>query len=339
MNLEAIQDFYLMEAMLSQSSLLPNKKATDKWVQDASEWNTSLSEDLALALRDYLFLAACGEARYSRRKTSTAEIIPDIDKMSGLSLSRTRVYEEIVEYDPDKNIDQIIELFDSGGWKGGMGGPRWAAIAKAIKQYREWPAAMFIDHVIDLQHNNGTVFNKPTENIHDFSFHSPLLTYLKMWLDFKSIENIIDNKITITYVRDQYNLPRPIFSWASRTKTLYQRFLTIQGEKLPSFFDITKTANSSSRQYIPLKWGTKVFQPTTTDYIRPEGNDKNPFDPTCCDECEAAYHQWNEEHGYDEEEPTPIKEQQDGQKTQEKEKTNDDLPWTAVFVESMSLRE
>lgn len=318
MQLEAIQDFYLLDALWSQRSQLPNKKAADKWLEDADAWRTKLNSELALALRDYLFLASCGEARYSVSKKHMKQSIPDIGDLAGMSKSRCSVYSGIVKYCPTENLAQLKTLFEEDGWGGGMGGSRWAAIVKAIEKYGDWPDPMFIDHTVDLQHNNGTVFNKPTDDVHDFSLRSSyFMSLLSLWLNYKAVENIIDNKVSQVDMKQEYKLLAPFMSLATKTKTLFKRFLTIQRKPLPDYLEQLQISHYLTRAYKPVDWGTRIFQPTTEYEItegNTEGNKDNPHDPKCCPECEDAYHEWEANNSNVAKEHTD-----DGQETQEGE--------------------
>ena len=290
MDIDAIQDFYLMEALWHARIHLPMKPATDRWLADAIDWKNQLTTDLALAMRDYLFLACCGEARYSRR--GPKQIIPEINDMAGHVNDRDRVYRGVIHYSVEKNIDQLFELFTQSGWSGNMGGTAWATIAQAVTQYGKWPDAMFIDYVVDLEHNNGTVFNKPTSHVQDFSINRRFFESLKHWLDFKTIENIIDNEIDVNYIRVKYYLTRPFSTLDRTSKSLYERFWTIQRKPLPTYIEDVEIRPRETRTYEPVKWGNNAFSPTL--WITYSGS--NPFDPECCDQCCDAYWEWEKEH-------------------------------------------
>lgn len=67
-------------------------------------------------------------------------------------------HETIVDY-----IQNIHGVFGSDVWEGGVfGGQKWAAITNALLMFMkgELSLTLFVDHVFDLEHNGGRLFNK-----------------------------------------------------------------------------------------------------------------------------------------------------------------------------------
>jgi len=89
---------------------------------------------------------------------------------------------------PNNLINFCIELFSNGRWKNSYGGQSWATIAKTwilLKNAKNDDDLIYIDHIIDLQHNSGSVFSKIEYYKQDGS-----LNWLNLFLTLKSNTNI-----------------------------------------------------------------------------------------------------------------------------------------------------
>ena len=286
-----IYDFYLLEAVSAESvnfSSAPQKK----WKNDLIEWNNKLVADTALAIRDYLYLSAAGEARHAWKTCNIA-----IDELH--AGGRTETYLKIAQYGPSpENIKALIEVFGNTWRKTGYGGKKWLQIIEAVSHYGEWPDSIFIDHAADLQHNNGTVFSKSeTETILDFKINVNRNTIQK-WLYNKKKNDIIKTG------NSPYNLQT-----AMKTKTLLKRFFVTRKITPPNWITTITTIPVEEATYKPYEWGNKKFSaPKTTglnwkkkksiwkcicfncqDIIIICNNCKEPKkECKCCDNCSAS---------------------------------------------------
>ena len=182
--LSTFYDFYLLEAM-EAAEIDFSSKPQEKWKEDLTTWTKDLIPDIALAIRDYLYLTSCGEARHAWEACKWA--IPELNR----GISRYKTYKLATQYDPTKNIHHIINIFTTT-WKiTGYGGKKWLKIAEAVKHYEEWPNTVFIDHAADLQHNNGTVFSKPEiDCLINFRLDISRAT-MQQWLYAKGKNNLL----------------------------------------------------------------------------------------------------------------------------------------------------
>lgn len=170
-----LNDFYLSEMMAQRcigTSLENRSRALRNRI------HREVAESFAL----YLLMAIAGEARHFNIRLGRPLVTPgDIAAMqrvnavvdsSGFDDEKDRVrlhklvaktlkdapHETIVDY-----IQNIHDVFGSDVWEGGLfGGRKWAAITNALLMFMkgELSLTLFVDHVFDLEHNGGRLFNK-----------------------------------------------------------------------------------------------------------------------------------------------------------------------------------
>lgn len=241
MHLKAITDFYYLEVLRSVN--MPFSKASDKWRTDLDGWYNSLIPDLALTLRDYMFLACLGEARHAHHFCYNYYT----DMQDGGS--REDAMEAGPQYNPKLTLPALSRTFREKGWNSGMGGKRWAVIAEAAMKYGDWKDAVFIDHVAGLEHNGGLMFNKH-QAAHKLGFHMgyPGIMY---WLDFKFQKDIlVDNPLCVAHSDDHYP------SICHTTHSLMLRHWNIQGKHPPEWVNKMPLETYETRQYpYKIEWG------------------------------------------------------------------------------------
>lgn len=113
-----------------------------------------IAQGMALCMRDYLFMSCLGEARHARGKALL--YFGELSSGEG----RDAVYKRANLYDPVKNLPLLKKVFEADGWGGSFGGHKWAELCDVAMQYRTMSDVMFVDYVVNKQHNSGTVFNK-----------------------------------------------------------------------------------------------------------------------------------------------------------------------------------
>ncbi len=164
---QLLNDFYLSEQMAASA-------AGSKLAVEAEQLSREVQIGTAELLATYLAIAIVGEARYYDHSYATPEADLCQNKLAtdfGLSLRRDReeawrwAIRELPNHDltSQARFAELIEgVFEKGSWCGSIGGTRWAAIARALKVFLlgDQPYQLFIDHVFDLVHNGGVLFNK-----------------------------------------------------------------------------------------------------------------------------------------------------------------------------------
>jgi hypothetical protein len=191
MKLEHFHDFYYLEALSAE--LATNTTAerrfnhsVERLIRDVSETLESISENIAFRSFVYLYAACLGEARHARSSNAKDTFVPVT-----LKLSRDTCYETISNYRPTKrNLHTLVEVFNQE-WDSGFGGEAWLKIAEALRYYFKVSPAAFIDHVIDLEHNNGTAFNK-SDARRTLYFDTDYDGNFKYFLDYKFSRNILE---------------------------------------------------------------------------------------------------------------------------------------------------
>jgi hypothetical protein len=136
----------------------------------------------------YLYAACLGEARHARDTVARERFVA-----SKTSNRREDWFANVVLYRPTKeNLETLISVF-SQEWRSGYGGEAWQDIAIALTEYEKTPPAAWLDHVVDLEHNNGTAFSKPDgEATIFFSVFYP--DRFSCFLDYKFAKDILVKK-------------------------------------------------------------------------------------------------------------------------------------------------
>ena len=155
-----IVDFYFLDAMAaysmshSASSENLSSKAEEKWTRDVIEARDDVSAQLALAFRNYLYVAGVGEARHAEGRCDMW-----LDEVPS-AYSRAQACKKAINFNPTKGLQTLTKVFQQTWHGGAYGGPKWADCMIAAAQYGVWPDAMLVDHAVDLEHNGGSVFDK-----------------------------------------------------------------------------------------------------------------------------------------------------------------------------------
>ena len=78
------------------------------------------------------------------------------------SKSREQVYSDCFRWSAESILEAGVQLFDPDvvRWSSAYGGKKWWNIAKAGTMRHKLDAVVFIDHCVDLSHNNSVYFDK-----------------------------------------------------------------------------------------------------------------------------------------------------------------------------------
>lgn len=147
------------------------------------------TEWLARVFFDYLVLGCAAEARHGRFKASRA-----LTCLPNSNSDRTDVHADVIDYEPRSILYATHQLFSTGSWSSSFGGKAWARIAKAGMLYGHVSDVVFIDHVVDLSHNNGLFLDKGVI----FTTHFDSYLYLRA-LDAKRHGSIFDMEYRAAY--------------------------------------------------------------------------------------------------------------------------------------------
>jgi hypothetical protein len=216
MRMEHFHDFYFLQALnagimreISANPEIAFKRSVEKLQLDTQDAMDEISPNIALRTFVYLYAACLGEARHARETSAERRFISETVKHH-----RHEIFAKISEFRPTpENLKALIMVFDQS-WTSGFGGRAWKAIAEALPSFFNMPPSAFIDHVIDLEHNNGTAFNKADAKSTIF-FSTEYPDHFRSFLDYKFEKDILRQASETTL-----RVSRKVFS-------LIQRFATI----------------------------------------------------------------------------------------------------------------
>ncbi len=247
MKLEHFHDFYFLQALKAgiarEIGNDPDKafsRSVEKLELDLAKAMDEIIPNIALRTFVYLYAACFGESRHARETVAHMKFMP-----CTLSMHRTGIYKMSTDYRPTtRNLDALISMFEQR-WKSGFGGVAWCKIAKALKMYFTDTPTSFIDHVIDLEHNGGTAFNKEDSN-ESLDFVAWYPTRLSYFLDYKFSKDILSERPTFL----DYLKVTP------KVCNLVRRFTTIFRKKP---VDWIQPKLDTLDTYM-VEWGNEVFE-------------------------------------------------------------------------------
>lgn len=218
MSLEHYHDFYFVEALkaeirtrVSANEELGFNGAVQKLLEDIDAFEEKVFPNMALRTFMYIYAACLGEARHACSNSAKTLFIRETANTGRLTL-----FGSATEYPPTKkNINAIVTIF-SQEWHSGFGGSAWRQIAEALNLYFKLPPAAFIDHVVDLQHNNGTVFSK--SDAKNTIFFDVIYPYGRFgeFLDYKFSKNILKD-----YGVGCMKLTRRVYTFIQRYRNIF----------------------------------------------------------------------------------------------------------------------
>ena len=166
---QLLNDFYLSDLMatVSKGSALEST---------ASQLKAKVHQNAAEFIAAYLAIAVGGEIRYAFTKLAgdyPAELNLLKQRFGAASYSyneREAAQTSVLETLENASVTDQVEffrlcwqVFDCGKWIiSGYGGSAWGNIAHAGHQFLSgaWTPTVFVDHVFDLRHNGGSLFDK-----------------------------------------------------------------------------------------------------------------------------------------------------------------------------------
>lgn len=178
-------EFYAIEAisvMLGRSEygdFQPMHHSHSRWYQDFQEFRNRYVSQFALAIYDYTVLAVAAEMRHAKTQASHSMR----DYFRGV-YERDAIYRDCTIYNPTGLLTAGLQLFDPKRieWKRSYGGECWWHIAKAGLLKGKVKDHVFIDHCLDLSHNNNVYFDKGAG-----IFHLQDARDYKRFLDYKRV--------------------------------------------------------------------------------------------------------------------------------------------------------
>ncbi len=163
---QLLNDFYLSDAMARAAK-------GSSLEAEAFKLQRDVQANVAELLATYLAIAITGEVRYYDNPYKTPKADAAMQKLRTsfnftMSNQRDEMWNRSTGLKGHSLLEQaqyaslIGDVFEFGKWWGSMGGKLWADIARTLARYlsKELPLVAFVDHVWDLRHNGGVLFNK-----------------------------------------------------------------------------------------------------------------------------------------------------------------------------------
>lgn len=200
-------DFYL-------SSMMAKDAVGSKLEARAAEIHRQVVREAAEVFAVYLTVAVAGELRHSRQTVSPTlgstqdQLVRSCERRFGATENMrsdaqyvvTRLIEKEglqtgIEFAELATAVFLLEWADKG-----YGGSAWAEIASTLHAYlnRDMSAEVFVDHVFDLKHNGGILFNKHSV-FRSLSDERELRVQLDMKKRARTIRELLMNLRGITY--------------------------------------------------------------------------------------------------------------------------------------------
>lgn len=232
-----IIDFYGLQCL--QAVAVPNVDAfspsQNRWLGDFDAYQAAYQKKLARAIYDYLALICFGEARHAKNRAS--HYVKDLPTC----YERSTQYDHASQYNPQQFLPVLEELFEVAKWDSGYGGGSWARIARAAQMYGTVPDAVFVDHCVDLSHNNSLCFNKEEADIFTLrcaTGYKTMLDRKASWCPTSFIDEYVNN-----------------FSYAVYSLLVRAQRLGLINNNIPQ---IEITNDADEWEYEPIKWGSRV---------------------------------------------------------------------------------
>lgn len=248
MPISQVMDFYYAEAIASETKQARNWRAGEKLVEDATILRDRLADYLAPALYNYLIVACYGEAEHSAYAAA------------GLYFKQSGNYRRALSFKPESMIETLRCIFETQQWEGGFGGKKWAHICEELTKVGTMPKVAWVDHLIDLEHNGGSAFDKEEEA---HAANVDINTYMDPFLEFKAKKDILIDRPPALWLP----LCREIVSLIERYYTVYT------DSNMPTWFGAARDVwgNRYDRGIVPYhqpRIGTKEV--TIGDLIVPK---------------------------------------------------------------------
>lgn len=263
MKLAHFHDFYFLQALeaatknaIDANPELEFSKPVEKFLTDLDKVTEKIVPNMALRTFMYLYAACVGEARH------TTSAVTETLFLKKSKRSREDAFATITDYPPTpENLQVLVDLF-SQSWRSGYGGSAWRNIAVALTEYGKSPDAAWLDHVVDLQHNNGTAFSKPEGKETIFFSIEYEDSRFGQFLDYKFREDILT---TTPYWKGYLDVSPRIFNLLTRYSNVFKVKMPHVVQKLE---DLTP---------YEVEWGKKSFKVGRKAFSWCSvGNDGNP---------------------------------------------------------------
>jgi hypothetical protein len=221
MNMQHFHDFYFLQALeaavvreIASNPELEFVKSVEKFQDDLDKTTEKVYTNMALRVFMYLYAACLGEARHAKDTVARERFV----KVSG-KMGRGDWFAHAADYAPSKaNLEVLLSVYRQD-WRSGYGGEAWYNIAEALTEYEKTPPAAWLDHVVDLEHNNGTAFSKP-DGLNTIFFDVTYPARFGNFLDYKFSKDIL---VKHPHFIDNLGVSPRIYSLLERYSKIFNR--------------------------------------------------------------------------------------------------------------------
>jgi hypothetical protein len=248
--MQAVVDFYCL--LLAEPLYKPDL-AIGRGQVFARQWERVVPT-LARAFFDYTAITCFTEMRHGeyRCEMKYEELEMHVKK------NRHYAVHGALHYEPKSILKAAKVLFDYD-WESGFGGRSWKKIAEGGLLYQTVPDMVFIDHAVDLTHNNGAYIDKGIIFANDYG-HGRYTNFLDTKRNAKTAKEVID------YIRMNH---LPV------SQGLLPMLVRLVGEDLVSLIRLQDIR--SNWYYDEPKWGDAPFElkPVPSDHYGADSDDND----------------------------------------------------------------
>jgi len=269
-----VKEFYAIEAVTAMltgagyGDFQLMRHSHNRWYQDFTDFRNEYISKFASAIYDYTALVVAAELRHAMRNASHY-----IANYYTNSLHRDEVYRDCTTYTPEGILKSGFRIFDPEQvkWSESYGGEKWWNIAKAGLMKGRVSDCIFIDHCVDLSHNNSVYFDKSAGIFY--------LSEKEKYSDFLDWKRICDPRDLLQEQRGAI-LNRLI--WRADNLNIIRDCYV---DNL--FFTESDKAEKLLLDYRPVQWGNKHLECSensilqSDEFYREEKDEREEYERQC----------------------------------------------------------
>lgn len=256
-----VVNFYALEFIRAKMVIHPKiySHAWDKLWEDIQDYSTWFNSKLAAMIYDHTVRCVQCELRHCKNRSEF--YIPNF-----FGDGWYKNYDDSIcfinsEFNPNSVLRAGKWLFDeNNNWwelnaydECDYGGKSWKDIAEAGLEYRKIPNSVFVDHLIDLEHNNEVMLLKEA-GIFQHSVRLGPALYHEM-LDDKRYEDEEFMRKYSPYLCQEVLLKLSRYQYLSRDKVVSEKDLVKYRSNLDK---LCEKSIELLLRYKPIKWGNKM---------------------------------------------------------------------------------
>lgn len=245
----AVSIFYVLELLynLTLKKYTPFMPSHEKLLSDIEMYRNIWIKKLSQIIYDYIVIVVGTELRHSYDCSEYYH--PDFLGAGWFkNMSRNECFKDRT-FEPNSVLKLGENLFNEkyNSWKSGYGGEKWYNIAKAGLMYGNTPDLIFIDHAVDLSHNNSYFFDKGGDILYCF------IEDYKFLLDQKF--NLNGFRGLIIFIEKFCAYDKNIFNLINRYNILFEKGIVSIPKFSYRYLRIINQKTYSFLHYIPQKFG------------------------------------------------------------------------------------